>query len=144
MTEQSSATTAIVLDPAQLQNIARLQHERGFETRDATVRWLLDIAFEAVSGAGRRFWDQPIAADASVAQARYLAERLHAQGYTVQAERLHEETMGERIGNAMLEGLRETCQTVLTTIEALDPKTQLLAEELRLEVDKRLAAEKTR
>jgi hypothetical protein len=34
--------------------------------------------------------------------------------------------------------LRDACQFALTAIEALDPKTELMAEELRLEVDKRL------
>jgi hypothetical protein len=72
-------------------------------------------------------------------RARELAERLRAEGHHGAAEQIHHATMGERIGHALLEAVREACQTVLTTIEALDPKTQLLAEELRLEIDKRLS-----
>jgi hypothetical protein len=33
---------------------------------------------------------------------------------------------------------RDACQFVLTAIEVIDPKPELMAEELRLEVDKRL------
>ncbi|MBV8915131.1 MAG: hypothetical protein JOZ05_19080 [Acetobacteraceae bacterium] len=71
-------------------------------------------------------------------RARELADRLRAEGHQAAATHLHHATTGERIGHALLEAIREACQIVLTTIEALDPKTQLMAEELRLEVDKRL------
>ena len=67
-----------------------------------------------------------------------LAERLRAEGHVEAAHRVEHATLGERIGDAMLDALRAACQFALTTIEALDPKTQLLAEELRLEIDKRL------
>ena len=99
---------------------------------------------EAATGTGRRFWDKPIApradgGDEAIGRAQALAERLRAEGHATAADRLHHATAGERLGHALLEGLREACQTVLTTIEALDPKTQLMAEELRLEIDKRLS-----
>ncbi len=34
--------------------------------------------------------------------------------------------------------LREACETILTAIEAIDPVTQTMIEELRVEVEKRL------
>jgi hypothetical protein len=71
-------------------------------------------------------------------QARDLAERLRAEGHEDAAERLEGATFGQRIGRELLDALREACEFVLTTIEALDPKTTLMAEELRLEVEKRL------
>src|SRR3954447_22690167 len=98
-----------------------------------------------VTGAERRFWDKPLIGPETsqtnadqLAQARELADRLRAQGHLAAAERVQHATAGARVGRALLEALREACQTALTTIESLDPPTQLLAEELRLEVDKRL------
>ena len=38
----------------------------------------------------------------------------------------------------MLFALRAACETVLTAIQAIDPVTQTMIEELRLEVEKRL------
>jgi len=38
----------------------------------------------------------------------------------------------------VLFALRQTCETILTAIEAIDPVTQTMIEELRLEVEKRL------
>ncbi|HYZ64908.1 MAG TPA: hypothetical protein VE650_20845 [Acetobacteraceae bacterium] len=73
-----------------------------------------------------------------IERARELADRLRAEGHHEAAERLNRATLGERVGRALLEALREACQVVLTTIEALDPTTELMAEELRLEIDKRL------
>jgi hypothetical protein len=77
--------------------------------------------------------------DKEIEQARELAERLRAEGHHGAAEQVHSAALGTRIGDALLEALREACQTVLTTVEALDPETTLMAEELRLEVDKRLS-----
>jgi hypothetical protein len=71
-------------------------------------------------------------------QARDLAERLRSEGHGDAAERVEGATLGQRIGGELLDALREACEFVLTTIEALDPKTTLMAEELRLEVEKRL------
>jgi hypothetical protein len=76
--------------------------------------------------------------DEELGQARDLAERLRAEGYHTAAERMEGATLGRRIGGELLDALREACEFVLTTIEALDPKTTLMAEELRLEVEKRL------
>jgi hypothetical protein len=44
----------------------------------------------------------------------------------------------------LLAALRETCQVALTAIEAIDPVSATLIEELRLEVDKRLSEEHTK
>ena len=156
MADETMTTIEATLPDAQLENLEQFQREHGISSRDAALRLLLDIAFEAVSGTGRRYWDKSAISatsgvpesvpesdsvehsDAAVARARALAERLRAEGHGLQADRLHEATASERLGDAVLEAVREACQTVLTMVEAIDPKTQLLAEELRLEVDKRL------
>jgi hypothetical protein len=67
-----------------------------------------------------------------------LAERLRAEGHEEAADRVAHATLGERIGDAMLDALRGACQFALTTIEAIDPVTELMAEELRGEIDRRL------
>jgi hypothetical protein len=41
-------------------------------------------------------------------------------------------------GALLLEGLRDVCQVVLTAIEAIDPVSATMVEELRLGVDSRL------
>jgi hypothetical protein len=41
-------------------------------------------------------------------------------------------------GAVLLSALRDVCQVVLTSIEAIDPVCGTLVEDLRLEVDKRL------
>lgn len=71
-------------------------------------------------------------------RAAELAERLRSEGHLEAADRVEHATIGERIGDAMLDALRGALHFALTTIEALDPKTELMAEELRLEIDKRL------
>lgn len=76
--------------------------------------------------------------DKEITQAQALAERLRAEGHHAAAEQVQAATSGSHIGDGLLDALREACQVVLTAVEALDPATELLAEELRLEVDKRL------
>lgn len=71
-------------------------------------------------------------------RAEALAERLRAEGHHEAATRVEHATLGERLGDAMLDAIRGACHFVLTTIEAIDPKTELMAEELRLEIEKRL------
>jgi hypothetical protein len=71
-------------------------------------------------------------------QAQELAARLRAEGHLAAAEKVENATGGSRAGAIVEHALRDACQFVLTAIEALDPKTELMAEELRLEVDKRL------
>jgi hypothetical protein len=129
----------VELSAAQVAMVDDFQRRAGLSTREAAVLLLLDVALEAVTSGGRRFWDRPIVTADPIEQARELSERLRAEGHHAAAERVEHATLGERIGAELLNALRGACQFALTTIEALDPKTQLLAEELRLEIDKRLS-----
>ena len=70
--------------------------------------------------------------------AHHVAERLDEHGHPQQADHLRAALLDSRAGSALLAGLREACQIVLTAIEAVDPVSATLVEELRLEVDKRL------
>lgn len=76
--------------------------------------------------------------DDQITRAQDLAERLRAEGHYAEAQQVQAVASGSHIGDGFLEALREACQLVLTAIEALDPKTEMMAEELRLEIDKRL------
>ncbi len=76
--------------------------------------------------------------DDEISQAHALAARLRAEGHEEAAARVEHAATGPHPGTALAHAVREACQFVLTAIEALDPKTELMAEELRLEVDKRL------
>ena len=71
-------------------------------------------------------------------RATELAVRLQAEGHEAAAQRVHGALRDSAIGTGLLHALRDACEFVLTAIEALDPKTQFMAEELRLEVEKRL------
>lgn len=116
---------------AQLDRIDGFQRARGLVSREAAILLLLDLALEAAATDAARA--------APIEQARELAERLRAEGHQEVAARFQRITTGARIGHAFLEAVREACQIALTTIEALDPKTALMAEELRLEIDRRLS-----
>ncbi len=67
-------------------------------------------------------------------QAHDLIARLRERGHHTQADHLASR-MAEEAGHGLLFALREACQTVLTAIEAIDPVSQTMIEELRLEVD---------
>ncbi len=71
-------------------------------------------------------------------QTRDLIERLRQGGHVAQAERLERHLAAHAVERGLLFALRETCETILTAIEAIDPVTQTMIEELRLEVEKRL------
>ncbi len=71
-------------------------------------------------------------------QARAVIERLRAQGHDTQADHLARQLTTRKVERGFLFALREACETVLTAIEAIDPVTQTMIEELRLEVEKRL------
>ena len=71
-------------------------------------------------------------------RARALASRLHAEGHHEAAARVEATIDQSSAATAVRHTLDDACQWVLTAIEALDPKTALMAEELRLELDKRL------
>jgi hypothetical protein len=72
------------------------------------------------------------------AKARALADHLRAEGRTEQAEHIERALARGPVATAMMHALRDACEAVLTAVEAIDPKTGLMAEELRLEVEKRL------
>jgi hypothetical protein len=71
------------------------------------------------------------------AKTRALVERLRENGHHAEADDLARQ-LTTRVERAFLFALRETCETLLTAIEAIDPVTQTMIEELRLEVENRL------
>lgn len=71
-------------------------------------------------------------------QTRSLAERLRDRGHDAAADHLEYQLSLHAVERGLLFALREACETVLTAIEAIDPVTQTMIEELRLEVEKRL------
>ena len=75
-------------------------------------------------------------------RAERVIQHLQERGYHDHAARF-ESALGGGIGAGLLMTLREICQTALTAIEAIDPATETLLEELRLEIDKRLAPHET-
>jgi hypothetical protein len=70
-------------------------------------------------------------------QTQRAIEKLQAEGHHEQAARLKGAL--ETSEGGLLYVLREACQTILTAVESLDPYTNTMIEELRQEVDKRLA-----
>ncbi|HVC60396.1 MAG TPA: hypothetical protein VND19_08570 [Acetobacteraceae bacterium] len=71
-------------------------------------------------------------------QARDLVEQLRQRGHGAQADHLERHLTAHAVERGLLFTLRETLETILTAIEAIDPVTQTMIEELRLEVEKRL------
>jgi hypothetical protein len=69
---------------------------------------------------------------------RQLIERLREQGHRAEADQLARQLATRAVERGLLFALRETCETLLTAIEAIDPVTQTMIEDLRLEVEKRL------
>ena len=67
-----------------------------------------------------------------------LIERLREHGHHEQADRVERQLSFRDLGRGALFALREACETLLTAVEAIDPVTQTMIEELRLEVEKRL------
>ncbi len=67
-----------------------------------------------------------------------LIERLRDLGHHPEADRLERHLPLQTAERGMLFALREACETILTAIEAIDPVTQTMIEELRLEVEKHL------
>jgi len=70
-------------------------------------------------------------------KAEEIIARLREQGQHDAAERLRHAIL-EPIETGMLRALREALQVALTAVEAIDPVTATMVEELRLEVDKDL------
>ncbi|MEA2740187.1 MAG: hypothetical protein QOH05_3494 [Acetobacteraceae bacterium] len=73
-----------------------------------------------------------------------VADKLDQHGHAHHAGAFRAVLAERHPGAMLLAALRETCQTVLTAIEAIDPVCATLVEELRLEVDKRLTQEHSR
>jgi hypothetical protein len=71
-------------------------------------------------------------------QASDLVERLREHGHHTQAQHLAQLLSLPSVERGLLLALREACETVLTAIEAIDPVSETMIEELRLEVEKRL------
>jgi hypothetical protein len=71
-------------------------------------------------------------------KAQDLVERLREGGHHAEAEQLARQLKVQAMERGLLFGLREVCETLLTAVEAIDPVTQTMIEELRLEVEKRL------
>jgi hypothetical protein len=80
---------------------------------------------------------QPMAQDPAQ-QTRDLIKRLHEHGHHAEAEHLNCQLSLHAVERGLLFALREACETVLTAIEAVDPVTQTMIEELRLDVEVRL------
>jgi hypothetical protein len=74
-------------------------------------------------------------AEDPAAAAGRVADHLHARGHQRHAAHLRSVLMANRVGTALLSALREACQTILTAIEAIDPVSATMVEELRVEVD---------
>lgn len=77
--------------------------------------------------------------DARERTARIIAQ-LREAGRVEEAWELHRAT-ADKVGAALLLALREACETVLTMVEALDPATETLLEELRADIDAWLTPE---
>ena len=71
-------------------------------------------------------------------QTRDLIERLRERGHHAAADYLAHQLSLHGVESGLLFALRETCETVLTAIEAIDPVAQTMIEALRLEVEQRL------
>lgn len=73
------------------------------------------------------------------AKAEDVARALEAEGAAAEAERIRNAARTGGVGTALLFALREACEVVLTAVESIDPTTETLLEELRVEVEKRLS-----
>jgi hypothetical protein len=83
-------------------------------------------------------WTEKVMADDAAHLGGDLIERLREQGHHVEADRLAGHLPLQTAERGVLFALREVCETILTAIEAIDPVTQTMIEELRLEVEKHL------
>lgn len=77
-------------------------------------------------------------ADDPKQKAQHLVDRLRESGHDAEADQLARHLKVQAVERGLLFALRETCETLLTALEAIDPVTQTMIEELRLEVEKRL------
>ncbi len=70
--------------------------------------------------------------------ARSVADQLQDHGHAEEAERIRGVVHTHGTGPGLLHALDDVCQTVLTAIEAIDPASAGLIDELRMEIDKHL------
>jgi hypothetical protein len=77
--------------------------------------------------------------DDTVAAAQQVADALDRRGHAEHAGRLRAALRRGHSITVLRTALRDACQVVLTAIEAIDPVCATMVEELRLEVDARLA-----
>jgi hypothetical protein len=80
---------------------------------------------------------RPMAPDPA-RQTRDLIERLRELGRQAEADYLDQQLSLNAVERGLLFALRESCETILTAIEAIDPVTQTMIEMLRPEVESRL------
>ena len=73
--------------------------------------------------------------DKTIETARQVADTLDQRGHAEHASTLRAALANRHSGSILRSGLRDACQVVLTTIEAIDPVCATMVEELRLEVD---------
>ena len=73
--------------------------------------------------------------DDTIKTAYQVAETLDERGHADQAGALRSALRQPHSASLLRATLRETCQVVLTAIEAIDPVCATMVEELRLEVD---------
>ncbi len=71
----------------------------------------------------------------TIKSAHAVADALDQRGHSDHAGRFRSALAH---GHPLRTALRDTCQVVLTAIEAIDPVCATMVEELRLEVDARL------
>ena len=71
-------------------------------------------------------------------QVQELVRQLRDQGHHDAADRLEHHSTVRDVERGFLFVLREACETFLTAIEAIDPVSQTMIEELRLSVENRL------
>lgn len=77
-------------------------------------------------------------ADDAEQKTQDLVARLREQGHHAEAEQLASRLSVRSVERGFLFALREACETILTAIEAIDPVTQTMIEDLRLTVEMRL------
>jgi hypothetical protein len=77
------------------------------------------------------------APDNAAGKAHDLVVRLREQGHHAEAEHLAGH-LARTVERPLLFALREACETILTAIEAIDPVTQTMIEELRAAVETHL------
>ncbi len=75
-------------------------------------------------------------------RASQLSQQLKQSGHHAASADI-DATLGKHHGNALLEALRETCQTLLTAVESLDPASYSAIEEMRLDLDRWLDTGRT-